>query len=573
MKNTAFRLRPVAASVAVLALLTSCASLLPFMPDPNARAPVLHGYGQIHIPITTSSPRAQELFNQGVLQAYAFNEVEAVRIFKAALAQDSGCAMCAWGVAWQLGPNINNSDRDNNAEALQYVGYALKRLDHATPRERALVESLALRYGHSSVARETAPLMADMCGKGAQDEDDEKAHPLDVAYAQRMRTLADRYPQDADILSLYAEAEIISTEGPVMWQKSGQPVGRIGEVADRLERALALHPDHTGLNHYLIHVADALPVASRAVAAADKLGRLAPQSPHLVHMPAHTFVHVGRYAEAARVNERALEADATLAATEKAQDFSVSKDWRGHNTHFLWYAALMAGREDAALTAARAMALRAAAAKNIMGEYVRSLPLITLVRMENWEAALAEPQAPGDKGLAKAWMEYAHGIAQVRLGRMDEARQSLAHLQEVAATTRKANDGKSGMHRNVRSMLDMAQSGLEAEVALADKRFDDAEKLQAQAMAASVKVDAREPPLLADGTRVALGGLQARAGRWPQAEATYRQALAEHPGSGWALRGLATSLSAQGKAAEAAAVRAELSKSWSEASPNLRDRV
>src|SRR5438045_926503 len=150
-------LRATAAAAAALALLTSCAGLATFTPQRDARAPQLPGFGVSQIAITTQVDAARRLFNEGVLQAYAFNEVEAVRMFKAALAQDTACAMCAWGVAWQLGPNINDHDRDGTAEALKYVDHALRHLDGATPRERALVESLALRYAHASQQRETAP--------------------------------------------------------------------------------------------------------------------------------------------------------------------------------------------------------------------------------------------------------------------------------------------------------------------------------------------------------------------------------------------------------------------------------
>src|SRR3954464_8358749 len=152
-----------ATAAAAIALLNSCASLMPFSPDRTARAPRLQGYGQLSAAVTTKSPEAQALFNDGVLQAYAFNENAAVRLFKAALAQDPDCAMCAWGVAWQLGPNINDPDRGRTAEALKYVEYARRHMETATQRERALIESLAWRYGHQSVARETAPLIAEIC--------------------------------------------------------------------------------------------------------------------------------------------------------------------------------------------------------------------------------------------------------------------------------------------------------------------------------------------------------------------------------------------------------------------------
>jgi tetratricopeptide (TPR) repeat protein len=556
----------MAAAAAVTAL-ASCA-LMPFTPDRTARAPVYEGFGQLDIAITTQLPGARDLFNRGVLQAYAFNEVEAVRVFKAALALDPECAMCAWGVAWQLGPNINATDRGDLSEALRYVDYALNHTNDATPRERALIESLAVRYAHSSQARETAPLMAEVCGKSGED-DDEKVHPLDAAYAQRLRLLVDRYPDDPDILSLYAEAEMIATAGD-WWSKDGKPGGRIGEVADRIERLRPRYPDHTGLTHYMIHVADALPVAQRAVAAADHLGALAPRSPHLVHMPSHIYVHVGRYGDATRVNQAAVADDVTLAELQTAQGFSVSKDWRGHDLDFLWFASLMEGRGDVALDAARERALRAAKADSNYGEYVRSKPLMTLVRLERWEDVLKEPQPSGNKGLAQVYFEQSHGIAQARLGQTGAAQESLARLQAAVAATRKNHATSSWMDKTVRSLLDVAEGTLIAEVAGAQKHFDEAIAQQLKVVDAAAKLDAREPPLLAGGTRLALGDLQASAGRWADAEKTYRQDLEERPGSGWAMRGLVRALDAQGRRAEAAAMREALRRGWSQASPALR---
>ncbi len=221
MRASKLAFKPVAAVGACV--LASCA-LIPFSPDSTATAPILDGYGRIDTAVSTRVPAARDAFHRGMLQAYAFNEVEAVRAFKAALARDPDCVLCAWGVAWQLGPNINDPSRGDFGEHLKYVDYALRHMAGATPRERGMVEALAIRYAHSSMARETAPLMADVCGKRGEDED-EKAHPLDVAYAARMRALADAHPDDPDILSAYAEAEMIATEGDNLWSADGKPTG------------------------------------------------------------------------------------------------------------------------------------------------------------------------------------------------------------------------------------------------------------------------------------------------------------------------------------------------------------
>ena len=555
---------------ALAVLLVSACAVAPWQPDPAARAPELTGFGSVELPAGLRTPAAQRWYLQGVLQAYAFNEVEAVRMFKAALAQDPRCAMCAWGVAWQLGPNINDTSRSRVPQALPYLDLALQNAAAAaaaaTPRERALIEALALRYAHASQTVATAPLLADQCGRPGGDE---QANPLDAAYADRLHAMVLAAPDDPELLTLWAEAEMVATRDD-WWPAGGPPAGRIGEVANALEHALALHPAHIGLNHYMIHATDADPVAQRAVAAADRLGTLAPGSPHLVHMPSHTYLHVGRYADALRVNQAAVAADVTLAAQQKAQGFVVSKDWRNHDQHFLWFAALMEGRGDEALLAARGVAERAASADHVFSEYRRALPTLALLRLQRWDALLAEPPLAGRHGLAQALGEHALGVALARTARLREARAALVLADAGAAKVIQANPSPKGYERTLRDMVTAATDRLRAEIASAEGRHDVALAYQAQALVASGRADDSEPPMLAAGDRLALGDMQLRAGRAALAEQTFRQDLAAQPGSGWALDGLARALSLQGKTAETKAVRTRLAQAWAQADANLR---
>ncbi|HET9820903.1 MAG TPA: hypothetical protein VFQ16_03675 [Burkholderiaceae bacterium] len=555
-------------SLVALAALTACA-IAPLQPDLGAKAPRLDGFGSSDARITTRSDEAQRLFRAGLLQAYAFNEKEAVRQFKAALAADPGCAMCAWGVAWQLGPIINAPQRGDLTEARQYVDHAVRQAQGATARERALIDAMAVRYDVAPRAGSTyMPSEADLC-RGTRGN--AKANALDVAYAERLHALVMAYPDDADILTLWSEAAMVAATDDWYDEATGKPLPRIAEMVDRLEALLKQHPNHTGLNHYMIHAADAAPAAARAVAAADRLASLAPNSPHLVHMPAHIFVRVGRYGDAAAVNERAVAADDAQDAKLKEQGFAITSDWRGHNTQFLWYAALTQGRGEAAIAAARAMAARAKADR-FTAEYFRSLPLLTLMRLERWDAALAEPLASGDKGMATALGEQVHGTAQARRGKIAEAKQALARAESGAEKVKKGVTGDDDFARMLRDIADAAVSRLRAEIALGERRGDDALAEQARSVSASKSADSREPPFLGAGARVSLGDMQLQLGRAVAAEATYRADLALQPDSGWALQGLARALAAQGKAAEAAEVRGRAERAWAQADAALKAR-
>lgn len=556
---------------ASFALVAAC-GLAPLQPDTGARAPALEGFGRSDLAITSPSADARLWFNRGVLQAYAFNEKEAIRQFKAALARDPACAMCAWGVAWQLGPNINAPQRGDLTEARRYVVHALRHADAATPRERALIDAMALRYGEAprEPMRSEGPSASDVCRSGSGGAAASKADALDVAYAERLRALVLAYPDDADILSLYAEAAMIAT--PEDWWDSatGRAMPRIADLADRLERLAEKQPQHTGVAHYLIHATDAGPAAARAVAAADRLAALAPAAPHLVHMPAHTFVRVGRYADAAATNQRAIAADEALAETQKTQGFESSKDWRGHNTHFLWYASLMQGRGDVALDAARTLVRRAEKRTDVFAEYARSLPLLTLLRLQRWDAVLAEPAPAGSEGLAQTFHQHARGIALVRQGQAAAAIEALAQAEAGAATLRAKHASEDDA--TLRQLADAVLARLKAEIAMAQRQGDAALAYLALAVDASRKPDETEPPLLAGGALLALGEGQLALGRPADAEASFQSELKERPDSGWALDGLARALAAQGRGADAARARSQADRVWPQADAALRQR-
>ena len=551
-----------------LVALTACA-IVPLQPDLGAKAPAMEGFGNIDTPVTTRSDAARRLYHAGVLQAYAFNEKEAVRQFKAALAADPSCAMCAWGVAWQLGPNINAQERGDLTEARQYIDHAVRQAQNASARERALIDAMAARYDVAKRAGPTfTPSEADVCRSARASKD---ANPLDTAYAERLHALVTAYPEDADILSLWSEAALIAIKDDWYDKATGKALPRIAEMVDRLEALLKAQPEHIGLNHYLIHAADDASNAARATAAADRLATLAPGAPHLVHMPAHIYVRVGRYADAAARNESALAAEDAQDAALKEQGFAASKDWRGHNTHFVWYASLMQARGDTALAAARTMAERAKK-DTVWSEYFRSLPLLTLLRLERWDALLREPLATGGQGMAAVIGQQARGVALVRRGRLPEAQAALEAAEAGAAVLRAAHASDSKDDVAMRNVADAMLARLRAELAAARHLTDEALAQQARAVAASKDADDEEPPGLAAGARLALGDLQLQLGRAADAEATFRADLAALPDSGWALSGLARALAAQGKSAEAAAVRAIGERAWSQADAALKSR-
>ena len=549
-----------------LSLIGACA-VIPLTVDTKATAPVLDSFGATTLVASRATEPAQRLFAQGMAQVYAFNGQEAIRAFKAALAQDPECAMCAWGVALEMGPNINNAKRGDLKTAVKYVDYALAHSAGSSARDLALIGSLALRYGHRA-GNVIAPPPGELC-TAASGADNDPADPLDVAYARHLRTLVEHFPADPDVLALYAEAELVATRGDWWDRVTGKPGGRVGELATMIEAGLARQPNHVGLNHYMIHVVDAVPVAARALAAADRLGALAPKSPHLLHMPSHTYANLGRYADATRVNQLAVEADRDLVTVLKKQNFTGTVDWRQHDGHFQWYAALMEGRAELALESARASARRATG-DNEYHEYMRSLPLLTLLQLQRWDLLITEPIASGEKGMAGVLGEMTHGIALARSGKLVDAKAALERLTPKAALMVAKQTGKGFTARMVRSIAASSQSQLEAEIAFAEHRTDEAVKLQAAAADSAVNAERTEPPMLAGGPRQRLGSMQLRNQQFAAAEQSFRADLALHPANGWALSGLEKALAGQGKEAAAKAAARDLAASWLLAESQVR---
>ena len=550
-----------------LSVIGAC-SVMPLTVDLKATAPVLDGFGTTTLVSSQANAPAQRLFAQGMAQLYAFNGAEAIRAFKAGLAQDPQCGMCAWGVALALGPNINNHTRGDLKMAIRYVDYALAHSAGSSPRDLALMQSLALRFGHKA-GNLIAPPSGEVCVAGAAG-DETPPDPLDIVYAMHMRALAERFPADPDVLALYAEAEMVATRVPWWDPVSGKPGGRMGELATKIEAGLARHPNHVGLNHYMIHAVDAVPVAARAVAAADRLGALAPKSPHLLHMPSHTYANVGRYADATRVNQLAVAADEAMMADLKKQNFATTFDWRGHNGHFQWYGALMEGRAELALESARASAGRAAKGDGAYTEYVRTLPVLTLLHLQRWDALIKEPLPTGSRGIAMVIGEMSRGIALVRTGKVVDAKAGLERIKPKAAALLAKHTGKDFMDRIVRSLVSSSQSQLAAEIAFAENRTDAALKLQAEAVVAGHPADRLEPPMLAGGPQQRLGSMQLRVKQFAAAEKSFRADLTEHPANGWALSGLEKALAGQGKDSDVASTQRELAKSWALAEAPVR---
>lgn len=506
-------------------------------PTQGSRAPAYAGMGDHTRPITTRSGEAQRLFNHGLQLTYGFNHDEAVRLFTAAAEADPLAAMPWWGVAYCHGININDPamTEERSRLAWEALERARARLAGASEVERALVGALAERYAWP------AP---------------EDRSSLDRAYADAMGAVHARFPRDGDVAALYAES-LMNLQPWDYWTNDGEPKGRILEIVSVIERGLDAHPGHPGLNHFYIHAVEASEDPDRAVPAADRLTTLVPGSGHLVHMPSHIYVRVGRYPDAMRSNERAIEIDREYLRT--ASGVGLYAMYYAHNIHFLAYAAMMAGDEATAVRAARA--LEAEVPEAPLREYAGLIDGImptnfhALVRFGRWEDVLAEPDYPEWRLMSRAARSYARSVACSALGRTEQARAELAEFERRAALV---PDEWFVMQNRATDVLPIARCVAQGELLFREGRRDEAYELLRRGVELEDALVYDEPPGWMLPVRHALGALMMADGRYAECEAVYREDLRRNRGNMWALTGLKLALEAQGKSDEARAVGEQL---------------
>ncbi|MEY6432995.1 hypothetical protein ABC977_11320 [Thioalkalicoccus limnaeus] len=502
------------------------------------------GFGNYHRAASTDSPQAQRWFDQGMQLLYGFNHDEAIRSFQNAAAADDDFAMAWWGAAYAHGLHINNPQMTEiqSQRAHAAAQEAMKRIEHASPAEQALIRAVNQRYA--------MPIPEDRSS-------------LDRAYADAMQAAWKAHPADPDVGTLYAES-LMNLQPWDLWTRDGKPKGRTPEIVATLERVMEIHPDHPGANHFYIHAIEASPTPERAVAAADRLGALVPGSGHLVHMPAHIYARVGRWADASDANVKAVAADRAYFAVAPAPEFYSL--YYVHNLHFLAWSAMMEGRYQTAMQAANE--LERDIPESFLKEwtYVADgfLPVTyhVMLRFGKWDQILAAPEPADYRLVSRASRHYARGVALAAMGDIDAAQKELDAFELAAAKipadwlvgNNKAND-----------VMAIALHMLRGELAFREGKTDDAFVLLRKGIALEDALAYDEPPGWMQPVRHALGALLLAEKRPEEAEAVYSADLAKYPENGWALLGLQQSLASQGKNADATKAETRLATTWTRA--------
>ena len=513
-------------------------------------AQIFEGMGTFHRKISSTSPQAQEYFDQGMRFMWAFNHDEASRSFARAAQLDPHCGICLWGVALTVGPNYNMPmmAEPRAKVAFDSLEQAGTMLDHASPEERALINALKARYPHPT----------------ALDPSNEE--PVLRAYATAMRDVASQFPNDNDIQTMYAES-LMNTNAWKLWTTDGKAAPGTEEIVRTLESVLARDPSHPGANHYYVHATEASPHPEKAIAAAERLRGMMPAAGHLEHMPAHTLQRVGRYADAAEANRKGAAADRIYLSKTQPPDYYAM--YVAHNFQFLGYATAMQGRKVETLSAMTQ--LKTVFPEDAMlampgTDWYGSERYLALVRFGLWDEILSEATPnPSLKALTGGYL-YAKVAALAARGRITEAEQARKELDDTRASL--PPDATAGLNRAA-DVLALASSLASAQLQMAEHKDRDAIVTLTAAVAQEDRLSYDEPADWFIPVRHMLGAELMKIGQYAQAESVYRLDLNRNPNNGWSLFGLAQALRRQGKTSEATAVEGQFADAWKQADVTL----
>ena len=483
------------------------------------------GLGTFARPITTSSGEAQAFSDQGFQMMYAFAKPEAVRSFREAWKRDPDCAMCYWGEAWAWGSYLNapmSAEEAPHAYAAIQKAIGLK--EKASPKERALIDAMAVRY--------------------VEKFDPEKRIEQDRAYAEAVGNVADAYPDDLDIATLYADALFLLEPRRGTRDIGKESVQRLHRV---LEQILSRDVHHPGACHLYVHATESTIVPERAAACAEFLGRSIPGASHINHMPSHTWNEVGRWGDSVRANLEAWHSDQKAAVGE---GFAI---YPSHNLHMLLYAASMDGQGAIAMRAGKDYA-------KLTGDTFYQV--LTMIRFGRFDEVLEVTARPRHDVLGGLW-DFAQGYAQLKTGNADFARVYLDRVKKVAQTSK-----ESFREHPAGNLLGTVAGILEGEILLAAGDTAAAIAAFERGVAREDALAYDEPEPLPFAARHWLGAALLEASRFTEAEQVYRAELEDHPHNGWSLLGLQKALAGQGRTSRD--VDEDMTRSWSRSDTWIR---
>ena len=512
-------------------------------------APLLDNLGNYKLDITTKSELASKFFTQGIIMANGFNHGEAERSFREAVKQDSTCAMAHWGIAYVLGPNYNSDRVEGNQEIYDAIINARKYAGNAQSWEKALIEVMQIKFPAE--------------GSTVDEE----------AFSNAMRAVADRFPDNDFIITLYAESMMNLHAWDLYTRKGGEPKPWTPAIVATLEDAMRINSDNPLANHLYLHATEAAPDVEKALPSAERLKTLVPGAGHLIHMPSHIYINTGDYHEGSIANELAVKVDSIYIAQCKVQG-AYPQLYYPHNWHFLAATATLEGR------GARSIEAAFKTAEIIDRNYLKqdgfsttqhyiTIPHHVLIKFSQWEKIKALPKPAADLTYPLAIWHYAQGMALANTGNIDKAHEHLTQLKELAATP-ELNKLWIWEINTASDICNIASHVLEGEIARINGRLEEAADHYQKAIVIEDQLNYNEPPDWFFSVRHLFRDVYLRLNRPVEAEIIFREDLSYWVKNGYALNGLYHSLVFQGKDAEAQEVRKQFQQAWKYADIELK---
>lgn len=496
-----------------------------------------------HYPVSTGSEEAQYWFDTGLAHMANFNHDEAIAAFRAAQEHDPECAMCYWGEGLSFGSNINMPyDANRGAAGRAAADKAMTAASGLYARERALIKALEARYNTAT--------------DGTVEENA-------AAFADAMDKTAQQFSSDKLILSLAAEANM-DTQPWDYWEAGARiPKGRTARTLELLEMALEKDPEFAPAIHLYIHITESSVDPFRAEAYADKLWEESLGIGHLVHMPSHIYLRLGRWKKSLAANLDAIAADEHYIANSANADVYGSV-YYPHNVHFVVASAQFAGDAETSHEMANkltALTQLAPGAADPLNEHIAASKIFTDLLFSSDETVLASP-APEEAHLymQTAW-RYARGSVLARQGKIAGAKEALAQLRQISSATG-FSDYENLFGAPLPGVLKVAELTLEGRILAAEGDLAAAiENLEAAAEV-EAQIPYFEPTWWYYPTRQTLAALLLKDNQLDRAEREFYKTLIKSPNNAYALFGLAETFKAKGDDRSEAYARELFNEAW-----------
>jgi tetratricopeptide (TPR) repeat protein len=539
---------PMKYSVAPALLLILCSASA--QNPPSKPVALMSGLSTLHHPASTTNAEAQQFFDQGLRLVYAFNHDEAARSFQHAAELDPKLAMAWWGVALAAGPNYNLPvDPEHEKVAVTAIERATALYANAPQIEKDYIDALAKRFS----------------GDANPDY-----HQLNLDYSHAMRQLSQKYPDDLDAATLFADS-MMNLRPWKLWNPDGTPAEGTNEIVATLEGVLRRDPQHIGAMHLYIHAVEASANPNRALTYADGIAKLAPGAGHLVHMPAHIYERNGNYDGARAQNFAAAKADEDYAAATGSQGMYMMM-YYSHNLHFGAVAASMQGHCAEAMQSANRLGenLRPVLKDMPMVEPFLAIPFAIAVRCGRWDDMLSASEPDGHALALKAFWLYGRGLALVARGKASEAEALEKRLAAIEKATSHEDVFMPPVENHTWQILHIADDVLSARVVSAKGDIAAATRLLRDAVDTQDQLLYDEPSDWYYPVRESLGGMLLRSNDLKGAEEVFRKDLEQNPRNPRSLFGLKETLIRQHRDYEASWVKQQLESAWRGADVELK---